>query len=259
MTDTAAPPPIPAVNRITNADISAAFRAGLSDFARAPVYGLVIGAVFSVIGIAIVWTLYSGQASYWIFPVAAGSPLIGPFAAVGLYEVSRRIETGEPIGWGAVLGAGFRHKNSQLPFYMVMAVFAFLVWIVLARVIFAVSFGTANMTNALSSFDMFFTGPGITMLIIGTVVGAALAALLFALSVVSVPMLVDKDIDVVTAMITSFGAVMENRAAMIWWGAIIVGALIVAMLPIFIGMIIIFPILGHTTWHVYRKMIAADG
>ena len=103
---------------------------------------------------------------------------------------------------------------------------------------------------------MFFTGPGITMLIIGTVVGAALASLLFALSAVSVPMLVDRDIDVVTAMITSFGAVMENRAVMIRWGVIIVAAIVVGMLPIFLGMIIIFPILGHTTWHIYRKVIA---
>jgi len=107
----------------------------------------------------------------------------------------------------------------------------------------------------MTSFDIFLTGQGITMLVIGGVVGAALAALLFAISVVSVPMLVDRDIDVVTALITSFGAVVENKPALIYWGVIIVVAIILAMLPIFVGMIIIFPILGHTTWHVYRKAI----
>lgn len=256
-TQTVSPPFGSAIKSITNADVTAALRAGMADFARAPGYGLVLGALFSIVGIAIVYALYQGQVGYWIFPVAAGFPLIGPFAAVGLYEVSRRLETGEPIGWGAVLGAGFRHGNSQLPLYAVIAVFAFLVWIVLARIIFAVSFGTATMTNVMSSFDIFFTGPGITMLLIGSVVGAALAVLLFAISVVSVPMLVDRDIDVVTAMITSFGAVVENKSAMIYWGLIIAAAIFVAMLPIFFGMIIIFPILGHTTWHIYRKAIEA--
>lgn len=258
MTETAsapAAPAVPEIRSITKADITAALRAGMADFARAPVYGLTLGALFSVVGIAIAYALYSGEAGYWVFPVAAGFPLIGPFAAVGLYEVSRRLETGEPIGWGAVLGAGFRHGNSQLPLYAVIAVFSFLVWIVLARIIFAVSFGTASMTNVMTSFDIFFTGPGITMLIIGSVVGAALAALLFAISAISVPMLVDRDIDVVTAMITSFGAVIENKTALFYWGLIIVVAIILAMLPIFVGMIIIFPILGHTTWHVYRKAV----
>lgn len=258
-TPTTAPPAVPAINTITKADITAALRSGMADFAKAPTYGLALGTLFSVVGIAIVWALYSGQVSYWIFPLAAGFPLVGPFAAVGLYEVSRRLETGEPIGWGAILAAGFRHGNSQLPLYAVVAVFAFLVWIVLARIIFAVSFGTASMTNVMTSFDIFMTSQGITMLIIGSVVGAALAALLFAISVVSVPMLVDRDIDVVTALITSFGAVVENKAALFYWGAIIVVAIVLAMLPIFVGMIIIFPILGHTTWHVYRQVIETQG
>lgn len=247
--------PVPTVKSITQADIRDALKAGLSDFQRAPLYGLFFGAIFSIVGVAIASALVRGEASYWIFPVAAGFPLIGPFAAVGLYEVSRRLETGEPLAWGPVLMAGFRQQNSQLPFFAVFTVFAFLVWIVLARVIFAVSFGTASMTNVMTSFEVFVTGPGLIMLVIGTIVGAALAALLFAISVVGVPLLLDQDIDVVTAMITSFKATVENREAMIFWGLLIAGAIAIAMLPLFLGMILVFPMLGHASWHIYRKVI----
>ncbi|MEM7745775.1 MAG: DUF2189 domain-containing protein [Pseudomonadota bacterium] len=258
MTDTTAAPPVPTVNRITKADINDALRAGLADFQKAPIYGLFFGAVFSIGGILIAWALFQGEAKVWIFPVAAGFPLIGPFAAVGLYEVSRRLEAGEPLSWGPILAAGFRQKNSQLPFFMVFAVFAFLVWIVLARVIFAVSFGTATMTNVFSSIDLFFTFEGIVMLVIGTIVGAALATLLFAISVVAVPMLMDRDIDMVTAMITSFKAAAENREAMGFWAVILVVAIVIAMLPLFLGMVLVFPALGHASWHVYRKAVSAE-
>ncbi|MEM6621283.1 MAG: DUF2189 domain-containing protein [Pseudomonadota bacterium] len=258
MTDATATPALPQVQKITRADIKAALAAGLSDFQRAPVYGLFFGAIFSVMGILIAALLARGDAGYWIFPLAAGFPLIGPFAAVGLYEISRRLEAGEPLSWGPILAAGFRQKNGQLPFFMVFAVFAFLVWIVLARVIFAVSFGTASMTNVMTSMEVFLTSSGMIMLAIGTVVGAALAALLFAISVVSVPMLIDRDVDMVTAMITSFKAAAENRDAMAFWAMILVGAVVIAMLPLFFGMVLVFPALGHASWHVYRKVVPPD-
>ncbi|MEM9140009.1 MAG: DUF2189 domain-containing protein [Pseudomonadota bacterium] len=248
-------PSMPAVKSITIADIREAFAAGLRDFQKAPVYGLVFGLMFSLAGIAIALALFRGDARYWVFPVAAGFPLIGPFAAVGVYEVSRRLEAGEPLSWRAVLLAGFRQHNSQLPFFAVFTVFAFLVWIVLARVIFAVSFGTSPMTNVMTSFEVFFTGPGVIMLIVGTGVGAALAALLFSISVVGVPLLLDRDIDVVTAMITSVQAVAENARPMLSWGLIIAGAIVAAMLPLFLGMILVFPAIGHASWHVYRKVV----
>lgn len=255
MTDIAGAPSLPQVRAITRDDVKAALKAGLSDFQRAPLYGLFFGAAFSVVGILIAWALFSGEAGPWIFPIAAGFPLVGPFAAVGLYEVSRRLETGEELGWGPVLSAGFRHGNSQLPLFAVFAIIAFLAWIVLARIIFALSFGTAPMTNVMSSFDIFLTWRGLVMLVVGTVVGAALAAVLFSVSVVGVPLLLDRDIDVVTAMITSFKATMENREAMIYWGIFVAIAIAVAMLPLFLGMIVVFPALGHASWHIYRKVI----
>lgn len=259
MTEAISPPPLPAIKSITTTDVRDAIRAGLADFQRAPIYGLFFGAIFSVVGVAIVWALYTGEASYWIFPAAAGFPLIGPFAAVGIYEVSRRLEAGEELSWQAILTAGFRHKNTQLPLFAVLTVFSFLAWIVLARVIFAISFGTAPMTNVMTSFEVLLTGPGLVMLVVGSIAGAALAALLFSISVVGVPLLLDRDIDVVTAMITSFSATVENRQAMLYWGLIVGGAIFLAMLPLFLGMILVFPALGHASWHIYRKVIEADG
>lgn len=255
MTDTALSKSLPTVKSITQADIRSALQAGLTDFQRAPFYGLFFGAVFSLAGIAIAWTLYQGNAGIWIFPIAAAFPLIGPFAAVGLYEVSRRLEVGEQLAWGPILLAGFRQRNSQMPLFAVFTVFAFLAWIVLARVIFAVSFGTASMTNVMTSLEIFLTVPGLAMLVIGTVVGGALAVLLFSVSVVGVPLLLDQDIDVVTAMITSFKATVENRSAMLFWGLLVGVSIVVAMLPLFLGVILVFPALGHASWHIYRKTV----
>lgn len=255
MTDATAPTSLPEINKITQSDIRDALKAGLADFQRAPVYGLFFGAVFSIIGIVITWALYRGESSYWIFPLAAGFPLIGPFAAVGVYEVSRRLEAGEELALGPILAAGFRQKNSQLPFFAVLTVFFFLAWIVLARVIFAFSFGTSSMTNVMTSFEVFFTVSGFFMLFLGTIVGAALAALLFSISVVAVPLLLDQDIDIVTAIVTSLQATIENREAMLYWGLIVIGSTVVAMLPLFLGMFLVFPVLGHASWHVYRKTV----
>jgi uncharacterized membrane protein len=260
MADTTAPPPVPSVRSITREDIRAALKDGLTDFKRAPIYGLLFGAVFSLVGIAITWALYRGDASYWIFPVAAGFPLIGPFAAVGIYEVSRRLESGEPLAWGPVLMAGFRQKNSQLPLFAVFTVFAFLVWLVLARVVFAVSFGTATMTNVMTSLDIFFTLQGLTMLVVGTVVGAALAALLFSVSVVGVPLLLDRETDFVSAMLTSIRVVTENPVVMLTWAAIISVTMLLSLVPAFLGLIFTLPILGHTTWHLYQRAVSpAEG
>lgn len=258
MTELALNPPLPEIKSITRDDVRDALRAGLHDFRRAPAFGLFFGAVFSVIGVAIALMLFRGEETYWIFPLAAGFPLIGPFAAVGLYEVSRRLESGEKLAPIPILLSGFRQTNSQLSLFAFFTVFVFLVWILLARLIFALSFGTSTMTNILTSFDMFFTVPGLTMLVFGTVVGAAVAALLFSVSVVAVPLLLDRDIDVVTAMITSFNATLENRDAMLFWAGIVAAASVVAMLPLFLGMVFVFPVLGHATWHIYRRMLGRE-
>ena len=226
--------------------------------ARAPLHSLFFGCVFSAFGILIFYLLLIVGSSYWVPPLAAGFPLIGPFAAVGLYEISRRLEQGEEITWPAVLGAVIREGRMQLPSYAFVVLFIYLIWVYLAHLIFALSFGLKPMTNVMSSTELLTTSEGIGMLVAGTVVGGAIATVLFSISVTSVPMLLDRDIDVISAMVTSVKSVLVNRPAMLFWGIILVICCIAAMVPLFLGMIVIFPVLGHASWHIYRRAIAED-
>lgn len=244
------------LNSITGTDIIEALKAGIADMARAPALSLFFGAVFSGLGVLISYLLIIHASSYWVLPIAAGFPLVGPFAAVGLYEISRRIETGEPLGWGVVLGAVVRQGRLQLASYAFVTLFIFLIWVYLAHLIFALSFGLKPLTNVMSSSELLFTATGLTMLTAGTIVGGAISAFLFSISVTAVPMLLDRDIDVVTAMVHSVRSVLRNQGAMLLWGAIIAVLSVLAMAPLFIGMILVFPVLGHASWHVYRRAVA---
>ncbi|MEM9098079.1 MAG: DUF2189 domain-containing protein [Pseudomonadota bacterium] len=256
MTVTTDRPPAPVLQSLTSSDLSDALRAGFNDFLKAPGFGFFFGGVFSILGILISYLLIVHASSYWVIPIACGFPLIGPFAAVGLYEISRRIEANEPLEWRGILGAVLREGGSQLPSYAFVVMFFYLVWMYLAHLVFALSFGLQPLTNIMSSPDILFTSHGITMLVVGTVVGGVLAGLLFAVSVVSVPMLVDRDIDIVSAMIASFNSVILNQAVMLKWAAILALSIGVAMVPFFLGMLVVFPVLGHASWHLYRRSVA---
>ncbi|MEL6680305.1 MAG: DUF2189 domain-containing protein [Pseudomonadota bacterium] len=258
MTDTAHPPaaPPPVIRTIGSADVTDALRAGLADFRRAPRFGLFFGAVFSVLGILIAAQLWVLQSGYWVLPLMAGFPLIGPFVAVGLYEVSRRLEDDAPLDWRDVIGVVYDQRKGQLPSMAFVVLFFLLVWVYLAHLVFALSFGLQPLTNVMTSPEVFLSAEGLTMVTLGTLVGGALAALLFAITVVGVPLLLERELDVVTAMITSFEAVNRNARPMILWGALVTGLTVLAMIPLFLGMLVIFPVLGHATWHLYRKVIA---
>lgn len=255
MTTQTASPPLPGVRTITTADIKDALRAGVADLAGASGFSLFFGVVFSALGMLIWFLLVYQGSSYWALPLAAGFPLIGPFAAVGLYEISRRREKGEDLSWGIVLGAVVRGGSFQVPSYAFIVLFVFMVWVYLAHLIFALSFGLKPLTNVMTSFDLLFSGPGLTMLVAGTIVGGAISMFLFVISVVSVPLLMDRDIDVVTAIITSVRAVAASPQPMLIWGVTLAGITVVAMLPLFLGMIIAFPVLGHASWHLFRKTV----
>ncbi|MFQ5622832.1 MAG: DUF2189 domain-containing protein [Paracoccaceae bacterium] len=257
MTDATETPEVPEINEIALADIVSSLRAGVRDFKSAPMFGLFFGALFSFVGIVIFLQIFVVGSSYWVLPIAAGFPLIGPFAAIGLYEVSHRMEAGRPLDWAGILRVVADQRRRQVPSMAFVALFFFLVWVYMAHLIFALSFGLKPLTNVMSSADILLTREGITMIAAGTVVGGGLAFLLFAISVVAVPMLLDREIDVVTAMITSFRAVRENKVPMLLWGFTIASLTMIAMIPLFLGMLIIFPVLGHASWHLYRRVIAS--
>ncbi len=258
MTDATHPeassPPI--LNEVTFSDIGAALRAGIRDFRRAPAFGLFFSALMVLGGILIWLELAVQEREYWVIVLALGFPLLAPFLAVGLYEVSRRLEAAEPLEWPAILGVVFDQRHRQFPSMAAMMIMFFLFWLFLAHVIFAVFMGLQPITNIFSDWQQtLLTRNGLTMLAVGMLVGAVLAFVLFALSAVSLPMLLDRELDFITAMINSFRLVEQNLLPMLAWGLLISALVFLAMLPYFLGLFLVLPVLGHATWHLYRRAV----
>lgn len=236
-------------------DVDDALKKGWEDFRRAPLYGLFFSLVYVVTGIALwVFFTFSGQL-WWIIPFAMGFPLVAPFAAIGLYEVSRRLESGRELRVNEVLGVIWREKDRQFPFMAIVIFFLFMAWILIAYGIFAAFFGLQAMTHVSTSMALLASFRGVMMLCIGGIAGAVLAGLLFMLTVVSMPLLLDRDVDVVTAMQTSVRAVWANPRPMLSWAGMIASLLFIAMIPAFMGLLIILPVLGHASWHLYRRVV----
>lgn len=247
------PSEIPDPRTISVGDLAGILRAGFADFRRAPLFGLAFSAVY-VLGGLVLYTVFiaSGQ-SWWFIPVAVGFPLLAPFAATGLYEVSRRLEQGEALDWPAILGCVLAQKDRQVPSMAMVIMLAFMFWVFVAHTTFALFFGLQPITS--STADMLLSPTGLSMLAVGSVVGGGMAALMFALTVISLPLLLDREVDFITAMITSVRVVKANFIPMAVWAFVIAGLLFVAMLPAFLGLFLILPILGHATWHLYRRVL----
>jgi len=250
-----APSSTPEANEVDFSDLKASLAAGWQDFRRAPVLGLAFSAVYVLGGWLIVWAMSAKGQVWWTLPASAGFPILGPFIACGFYEMSRRLEAGEPMVAGQVFGVIFRQKDRQIPAMAAVIVIYFLFWNFLSHMVFALFLGNAVMTNVSSSLQVFLSPEGLVMLGFGTLVGAAFATLLFCLTVVSLPMLLDRDIDFVTAMLTSFDLVKENPRVMLAWGLLISVSLFAAMIPGFLGLFVVLPLFGHASWHLYRRAI----
>ena len=246
----------PVVRRIAAADIAEALSQGGRDFQAVPLYGLAFGAVYAGGGIAILLCLTAFGMVYLAYPLAAGFALIGPFVAIGLYEVSRRREAGiKPTlsgVWSAV------RSRSEIGWMAFVTLFVFVIWMYQVRLLIALLLGLHASFSSLHEFItvVLTTNEGLLFLAIGNAVGAALSLVLFSLTVVSFPLLLDRDVDFVTAMITSVRAVVTSPLPMIGWAALIVILLAVSAMPYFLGLVVTLPVLGHTTWHLYRRIIA---
>ena len=254
MTNQEAPVP-PEINEVDFSDLRASLALGWRDFIRAPLMGLAFSAVYVLGGWLILWAMTASGQVWWTLPASAGFPILGPFIACGYYEISRRLETGEPLTARAVFGVIFRQKDRQIPAMAAVIVVYFLFWNFLSHMIFALFLGNAVMTNVSSSLAVFLSSQGLIMLAFGTLVGAGFSVLLFCLTVVSLPLLLDREVDFVTAMLTSFALVRENPRVMLGWGALIAGAIFVAMLPGFLGLFVVLPLFGHASWHLYRRAV----
>ena len=246
----------PKVMHVELIDLRAALRGGWRDFLAAPHYGLMFACIYVIGGWVIYFALTGTGRLWWTLAAAAGFPILGPFIACGLYDVSRRLEAGLPLDSRATLLVILGQKDRQIPSMAAVIVVFFLFWNFLSHMIFALFLGNAVMTNVSSSLAVFMTPAGLTMLAVGTGVGALFSTLLFSLTVVSLPLLLEREVDFVTAMLTSFAVVMESPLVMLGWGAFIAVALFVAMLPGFSGLLVVLPVLGHASWHLYRRAVS---
>jgi uncharacterized membrane protein len=248
--------PEPVVRPITLSEIFEALGAGLRDFQAAPLYGLFFGGIYAAGGLLIVIAAAALGMGYLSYPIAAGFALIGPFVAVGLYEVSRRREHGLPLRWRPVLRVVFDQRHRELGWMAFVTLFVFVVWMYQIRLLLALFLGFQSFASLRDFVGVVLGTPeGLLFLAIGHVIGAILSVVLFSLTVVSFPLLLDRDIDFITAMITSVRAVTTSPIPMLAWAAIVVALLIVSLLPAFVGLVVVMPILGHTTWHLYRRLV----
>ena len=246
--------PLPEIQTLALSDIGVVLRAGVQDFRRAPQFGLFFSAVYVVGGFVLIW-LGAGHVS-WTLATSLGFPLVAPFAAAGLYEVSRRMEADQPLEWSGVLGIVWNERTRQLPWIGAIIVIYFLFWTFLAHMIFALFMGLSTMTNVSQSSDVFLTFNGLAMIAVELGVGAVLAFLLFSMTVVSLPLVLDREVDFVTAMLTSIMAVRANLLVMFVWASLIAVLSIIALLPWFLGLMLVLPIFGHATWHLYRRVLS---
>lgn len=246
----------PVVRRITAADIAEALTQGVRDFQAQPLYGLAFGGLYMLGGIAILMCLTAFGMVYLAYPLAAGFALIGPFVAIGLYEVSRRRETNQPITLGAIWR--MITSRAEIGWMAFVTLFFFVVWMYQVRLLIALLLGLNASFSSMREFltVVLTTNEGLLFLAIGNLEGAALSLILFSLTVVSFPLLLEREVDFVTAMITSVRAVVTSPGPMIGWAAIIVVLLIVSALPYFLGLLVTLPVLGHATWHLYRRIVA---
>ncbi len=245
----------PAINPLTPTDILDALDQGIRDFRAAPKYGLFFGAFYAAAGWLLISLIYSLDHPYLAYPMATGFALFAPFAATGLYDVSRRLEQGEPLSWTAVLGSIKAVSGRELAWMAVVTVFTLIIWLDIAAFLFFAFMGFGGGTSDNLVNEILTTSRGWVFLAIGNLVGAVLAAIVFSYSAVSFPMLYDRNVDFVTAMVTSVKTVLKNPWAMAIWAIIIAVHLALSLISLFVGLIVVLPILGHTTWHIYRKAV----
>ena len=249
--------PVAVAADLTTADLRRALAAGWRDFLAHPLYGLFFGMIYVLGGLALSYAMIARGSTGWVFALAAGFPLVAPFTGVGLYEVSRRREAGLPLGWGAVLGALRGRGDDQLLMMGGYIFVGFTFWMILAHGIFAIFLAESGIGS--ESLAIFRTTAGLAMLAVGAVVGGIVAYVFYAVTVISLPMLVDRDVDFLTAIIKSLRAVQANSGVMLAWAVFIALALFAAMIPAFLGLLVVLPVLGHATWHLYRRTVNETG
>jgi uncharacterized membrane protein len=248
---------VPKICRIDAADLRDVIRKGLEDFGVYRTDVIFLCLIYPVVGLVLARATFGGDMLQLLFPLASGFALIGPFAAIGLYEMSRRREEGAEIGWGDAFGVLRSPSFGAILALGLILMAVFVLWLLAAQAIYSVTLGP-DTPDSIGSFmrELFTTGAGWALIVVGCGVGFLFAVLALSISVVSFPLLLDRKVSVTTAIWTSMRAVAKNPRTMAMWGMIVTAGLVIGSIPLFVGLIIVMPVLGHATWHLYRKVVA---
>lgn len=230
---------------------------GWSDFRRATAIDLMFGIVIAGAGALLI--ALAVDFGYWhvVVPLVTGFMLVGPILAVGLYDVSRRLERGLPLDVGEIATA-WRANPGQIALMGFGLMALLLIWVRVAMLIFALFYGVSPVSPERFFTEAFLSFDSVPFVIVGCVVGFVLACIAFAISAISIPMLLDRDVDVLTAVATSVAAVRRNWNVMATWAALIVLFVGAGLVTAFVGLVIAMPLIGHATWHAYRDLVGED-
>jgi len=248
--------PAPAVRKISVADLSDSLREGFADFGAYRTDVIFLGVIYAVVGLILARLAFGMDLLPLIFPLASGFALIGPIAAIGLYEMSRRREQGVEANFGNAFDVFRAPALGSVLVLGVALVATFLLWQAAAWAIYRYALGPAEPTSV-GGFvhDVLFTGKGHALIVIGMGVGFLFAVFAMSISLVSFPLLIDRDVGLDTAIKTSIRAVRMNPVPTALWGLIVAAGLVLGSIPLFLGLVITIPVLGHATWHLYRKLV----
>jgi len=249
----------PEIRRIDIADLRGIVEKGVADFAacRSDVAFLVV--IYPVVGILVTWLAFHGDLVPLVFPAASGFALTGPLAGVGLYEMSRRLEKGEAVSWSAALGAIRSPSFGAILVLGVLLVAIFFAWLRVALGIYDATMGpAAPVSLGRFAMDVFTTPAGWAMTVLGLAVGFVFAVVVLAISVVSFPLLLDRNVGLPEAVLTSVRVALLNARPIGAWGLIVALALAIGSIPLFLGLMVVMPVLGHATWHLYRATVVPE-
>jgi uncharacterized membrane protein/nuclear transport factor 2 (NTF2) superfamily protein len=256
---TAAARELPAVRSIGVRDLRDALAMGLEDFWAMPTHVIFLSLIYPVVGLVLFRAMFGQDLIPLLYPLAAGFPLVGPFAAIGLYELSRRRELGLDTSWKHAFDIVHSPSLQSIVSLGLLLLALVGVWLAVAQAIYEANFGPDEPLKPMDFVQRVLTTPeGYKLIVVGNAVGFFFAVLAFCLSVVSFPLLLDRNVGMATAIATSIRAILRNPVAMILWAVFVAGLLVIGSLPFFLGLAIVVPVLGHSTWHLYRKVIEPD-
>ncbi|HRO10188.1 DUF2189 domain-containing protein [Amaricoccus sp.] len=250
---------LPRIRHMAVRDLRDVLRAGFEDFLACRTDVIFLCLLYPVIGALLAWVALHNNLLPLLFPITSGFALLGPVAAVGLYEMSRRREQGEDPDWSHAISFTRSPSFAAIFALGLMLGALFIVWVLTAHGIYYATFGDVHPAS-IGDFvrDVFTTKAGWTMIVVGIGVGALFAALVLACSVVSFPLLLDRDVGLPVAIITSMRVTAANPVPIAAWGLIVAAGLVLGSIPFFLGLIVVMPILGHATWHLYRRTVVAE-